>query len=105
MQAINTQGTDNVLSLALELGVPRSIHVSTVWAFGYSGPALRDETFTRNASYRSAYEQTKVEAHAIAREYQQRGLPLVIVLCGESKSLRELFVYWAGRPGAFKSRF
>ncbi len=168
MQTINIKGTENVLSLAHELGVPRSIYVSTVQAFGDSGPELRDETFTRNAPYRSAYEQSKAEAHTIASQYQGRGLPLVIVcpngvigpndhsiwgyfvrlyinkllppmawspqsrfslvdvndlaegialavekgragetylLCGESKSLRELFVYWADRPGAFKPRF
>ncbi len=168
MQTINITGTENVLGLALELGVPRSIYVSTVWAFGDSGPQLSDETFTRNAPYRTAYEQTKAEAHALARQYQQRSLPLVIVcpngvigsndhsvwgyfirlyinkllppmawspqsrfslvdvndlaegitlavekartgetylLCGESKSLREHFGYWADRPGAFKSRF
>jgi len=78
-QQININGTDNVLGLALELGIPRSIYVSTTWAFGESGTELRDETFVRNTNYRSVYEQTKTEAHAIAHQYQQRGLPLVIV--------------------------
>lgn len=168
MQKINVNGTENVLSLALELGVPRSIYVSTVWAIGESGLELRDETFERNAPYHSAYEQTKTEAHKIAHQYQQRGLPLVIVcpngvmgandhsvwgyflrlyinnlmlpmawspnsifslvevhdlaegialsveksrmnetyfLCGEPRSLREHFAYWAERPGGSQIRF
>jgi dihydroflavonol-4-reductase len=78
-RAINVQGTENVFSLALELGIVRSIHISTTWAYGDCGPELHDETFTRTAPYHSVYEQTKAEAHAIAHQYQQRGLPLVIV--------------------------
>lgn len=78
-QKINVNGTANVLGLALELGIPRSIYVSSTVAFGDSGTDLRDETFVRNTNYRTAYERTKTEAHAIALQYQQRGLPLVIV--------------------------
>ncbi len=79
MHAINVIGTENLLSLALELGLPRSVYVSTVLAFGDTGQQLRDETFERQAPCRTWYEQTKTEAHAIARKYQQRGLPLIIV--------------------------
>jgi dihydroflavonol-4-reductase len=78
MQAINVTGTENVLGLALELGVPRSVYVSTVWAAGETGKQLRDETFERQTPCRTAYEKTKADAHAIARQYQQRGLPLII---------------------------
>ncbi len=78
MEAVNVRGTENVLGLALELGIRRAIHVSTVLAFGDSGPAIRDETMERASPCRSEYERTKTEAHAIAREYQRRGLPLVI---------------------------
>ena len=79
MRAVNVAGTDNVLGLALELGVPRAIHVSTVQAYGDSGSQLQDETFVRNAAYRTLYERTKTESHAMARRYQERGLPLIIV--------------------------
>jgi len=78
MHAINVTGTENVLSLAMELGVPRSIYISTVWAVGDTGQQMRDETFERQTPCRTGYEKTKTEAHAIARQYQQRGLPLVI---------------------------
>jgi nucleoside-diphosphate-sugar epimerase len=79
MRSVNVDGTENVLSLAHELSVPRTIYVSTVQAFGPTGPQLRDETFTRQVPCRTNYEQTKTDAHEVARQYQQRGLPLIIV--------------------------
>jgi len=78
MQAVNVTGTENVLSLALELDIPRSVYVSSTLAFGDTGPHLRDETFERQVSCRTWYEQTKTDAHVIAQQYQQRGLPLII---------------------------
>lgn len=78
MRACNVTGTDNVLGLALELGIARTVCVSSVGALGETGRQLRDETFTRQAPCRTYYERTKMEAHAIALEYRQRGLPLVI---------------------------
>jgi nucleoside-diphosphate-sugar epimerase len=79
MQAVNVDGTENVLSLAQELGIPRVMHVSTVQAFGQTGTQPRDETYTRQAACKTSYEQSKTDAHVIALGYQQRGLPLVIV--------------------------
>lgn len=79
MQAVNVQGTENVLSLAEELGIGRTVYVSTVWAYGDSGPQLQDETFVRNTPSSSAYEQTKADAHQIAVQYQERGQPVIIV--------------------------
>jgi dihydroflavonol-4-reductase len=78
MRGINVRGTENVLSLALELRVPRVVYVSTVQAYGDSGPQMRDETFERRTPCRTSYEQTKTDAHRIARQYQERGLPLII---------------------------
>jgi nucleoside-diphosphate-sugar epimerase len=79
MQKTNVTGTDNVLGLALELGIPRTVYVSTVQVFGDSGTQPRDETFTRQAPCRTTYEKTKTAAHELARGYQHKGLPLVIV--------------------------
>jgi dihydroflavonol-4-reductase len=79
MQAINVTGTENVLGLARELGIPRTVYVSTVAAFGETGPRVRDETFTRQAPCSTVYEQTKTRAHEIALAHQQGGLPLIIV--------------------------
>jgi nucleoside-diphosphate-sugar epimerase len=79
MHAINVTGTDNVLGLAHELGIPRTVYVSTVFAFGDTGTQVRDETFTRQAPCRTAYERSKTDAHEIALRHQKRGLPLIIV--------------------------
>jgi len=79
MQRVNVDGTENVLGLAHELIIPRTIYVSTIIAFGETGPQPRDETYRRQFPFGSTYEQTKTDAHNIARQYQQRGLPLIIV--------------------------
>lgn len=79
MEAINVRGTEHTLGLAHELGVPRTVYVSTVAAFGDSGPVQRDETFQRQSPCRSWYEQTKTDAHHIALGYLERGLSTIIV--------------------------
>jgi dihydroflavonol-4-reductase len=79
MRAINVDGTDNVLSLAVELKIPRLVYTSTGNVLGDTGGALVDETFERRAPILTIYEQTKTDAHAIARRYQAQGAPVVIV--------------------------
>lgn len=79
MRRVNVDGTENVLGLAYELSIPRTIYVSSTQAFGETGRQLRDETFIRQFPCRTTYEKTKTDAHTIACQYQQRGLPLIIV--------------------------
>lgn len=79
MVAVNVQGTKNVLGLAHELSVSRTIYISTVFAYGDSGPELRDETFVPDKPGNSTYEITKKEAHRIANSYQSQGMPLTII--------------------------
>jgi dihydroflavonol-4-reductase len=79
MHAINVTGTDNVLSLAREVGVSRALYVSSTAFYGDTGGETRDETYQRQKPYFSYYEQTKAEAHGVAQHYQQTGLPLMIV--------------------------
>jgi dihydroflavonol-4-reductase len=79
MHTVNVNGTENVLKLAKELEVPRSVYVSTVWAMGATGSQMRDEAFERQSPCLTWYEKTKTEAHAIAKHYQQLGLPLILV--------------------------
>jgi dihydroflavonol-4-reductase len=79
MYDINVKGTTNVLSLAHELGISHTVYVSSTVAFGATGKTAVDETFERQAPIESWYEQTKTDAHRIALDYQERGLPLVIV--------------------------
>ncbi len=78
MQLINVDGTRNVLSLALELGVGKIVHVSTIAALGFTGQRLEDESFERQQPTTSIYEATKTQAHEIARQYQRQGAPVVI---------------------------
>lgn len=82
MRQTNVDGTENVLSLAHEVGVPRVVYVSSLIALGDTGKQTRDESYERLARPTSAYEQTKTDAHAIALAYQRRGLPLIIVCPG-----------------------
>ncbi|HTP02905.1 MAG TPA: SDR family NAD(P)-dependent oxidoreductase [Anaerolineales bacterium] len=79
MREVNVAGTENVLRLAHELHIRRTVHVSSVKAFGGSGAEPRDETYVRQMPCRTIYEQSKVEAHEIARRYQQLGSPVIIV--------------------------
>ncbi|MCC6189404.1 MAG: NAD-dependent epimerase/dehydratase family protein [Anaerolineales bacterium] len=79
MQAANVQGTETILGLAVELGVPKIVYTSTATAYGDTGGVLADESFVRQAPPRSWYERTKTDAHAIARRYQEQGAPLIIV--------------------------
>ncbi len=79
IRAVNVKGTENVLGLAFEFNIPRTIYISTVTAFGETGPKQRDETFVRQVPCCTSYEQSKTEAHSIACQYQQKGMPLIIV--------------------------
>ena len=67
------------MGLALELGIPRTVYVSSTLYYGDTGPEARDETYRRQKPYRFYYEQTKTEAHELAQQYQQRGLPLILI--------------------------
>jgi len=55
------------------------VYVSSTIFWGETGPDACDETYQRQKPYNTYYEQTKAEAHEIAQQYQQRGLPLIIV--------------------------
>lgn len=79
MDAINITGTDNALGLALELGISRTVYVSSTIYYGDTGPEARDETYHRQKPYRIYYEQSKAKAHEVAQQYQKRGLPVILI--------------------------
>jgi nucleoside-diphosphate-sugar epimerase len=79
MYAINVLGTANVLSLTHELGIRRVLYVSSTQAFGDTQGQERCESFVRQVPCRTSYELSKTQAHEIAIQYQQRGLPLIVV--------------------------
>ena len=80
MQQVNIDGTDHVLGAALAAGVPRNIHVSTVWALGNSGLGPGDESRQHDGTFLTTYERSKAEAHQRALQWRARGLPLVIAM-------------------------
>ncbi len=83
MRETNVVGTENILRAALEAGLPRAVYVSTIAAFGNTKGEVVDESYEHpRTSYTSYYEQTKEEAHRVARQLSEEGLPLVIVQPG-----------------------
>lgn len=83
MRAANVGGTERVLGAALELKTPRVVYVSTVGVFGNTDGKIVDESYEHPAqSFTSCYEQTKWEAHQVAKRLIGEGLPCVIVQPG-----------------------
>jgi nucleoside-diphosphate-sugar epimerase len=83
MYDANVLGTERVLRAALEEQVPRVVYVSTVGAFGNTHGQVVDETYEHpGADFTSYYEETKYQAHRVARKLIDEGLPCVIVQPG-----------------------
>ncbi len=84
MYDANVRGTERVLRAALEAGTPKVVYISTVAAFGNTRGEVVDEGYRHpGRDFTSYYEQTKYEAHQIARRLiDQEGLPCVIVQPG-----------------------
>lgn len=78
MYKINVEGARNTLNLAIELGIPRIIHTSSILAFGRTGEIIADESFKRQYPPLTYYEETKMKAHEIATELQKHGAPIII---------------------------
>jgi dihydroflavonol-4-reductase len=84
MYEANVVGTETVLRAALEAKVPKVVYISTVAAFGNTKGEVVDEGYEHpGTSYTSYYEQTKVEAHRLARRMvAEDGLPALLVQPG-----------------------
>jgi len=84
MYEANVIGTENVLRAALEAGLGRVVYISTVAAFGNTRGQVVDEGYEHpGTSFTSYYEETKVEAHRLAKRLiADEGLPCVIVQPG-----------------------
>jgi nucleoside-diphosphate-sugar epimerase len=83
MREANVGGTERVLGAALELKIPKVVYVSTVGVFGNTNGQVVDESYEHPAqSFTSAYEETKWEAHQVAKRLIGEGLPCVIVQPG-----------------------
>jgi nucleoside-diphosphate-sugar epimerase len=83
MKEANVGGTERVLGAALEAKIPKVVYVSTVGVFGNTGGKIVDESYEHPAKdFTSCYEQTKWEAHQVAKRLIGEGLPCVIVQPG-----------------------
>lgn len=81
-QAINVDGTRNVLELMQELGVSKGVYTSTLAINSDTHGRLVDESYHYRGPHLSEYDRTKAEAHRIAEGFIAAGLPLVIVMPG-----------------------
>jgi dihydroflavonol-4-reductase len=84
MYEANVVGTENALRAALAAKVPKVVYISTVAVFGNTRGRVVDEGYEPPGSgFTSYYEQTKYEAHQVARRLiAEEGLPCVIVQPG-----------------------
>jgi dihydroflavonol-4-reductase len=84
MYESNVVGTDNVLRACLNAKTPKVVYVSTIGAYGNTHGEIVDESYEHpGTSYTSYYEQTKTEAHKLAKRLiADEGLPCVIVQPG-----------------------
>jgi dihydroflavonol-4-reductase len=84
MRAINVDGARNTFEAAVEAGVPRIVHTSTIGVFGNTHGQLPDETYrVAKNELSSEYERTKWAAHyEVALPLIQRGAPIIITQPG-----------------------
>ncbi len=83
MREANVGGTERVLRAALEAKVPKVVYVSTVGAFGNTHHKVVDESYEHpGKEFTSYYEETKWQAHQVAKRMIAEGLPCIIVQPG-----------------------
>ena len=83
MYETNVLGTERVLRAALDARIPKVVYISTIGAYGDTHGEVVDERYVHpGQEYTSYYEETKTEAHRIARRLIDEGLPCVIVQPG-----------------------
>ncbi|MBL8057380.1 MAG: NAD-dependent epimerase/dehydratase family protein [Anaerolineales bacterium] len=82
-EAVNIQGTQNVLEVMRALGIPKGVYTSTLAVNSDTGGRRVDETYHFSGGrHLSEYDRTKALAHEIAETFVAQGLPLVIVQPG-----------------------
>jgi dihydroflavonol-4-reductase len=83
MREANVGGTERVLGAAKQAGIAKIVYVSTVGIFGNTDGKIVDESYEHPAqSFTSCYEETKWEAHQVAKRMIAEGLPCTIVQPG-----------------------
>lgn len=83
MYEANVRGTEHALGAAREAGVGKIVYVSTVGIFGNTHGEIVDESYEHpGKEFTSYYEETKLEAHRVAKRMMAEGLPCTIVQPG-----------------------
>lgn len=83
-EKINVQGTRNVLELMQELRIPKGVYTSTLGVNSDTHGKIKNETYRFSGKHLTEYDRTKAEAHHIAEQFIELGLPLIIVMPGRS---------------------
>ena len=81
-EAVNVDGTRNVLEVMRELGIRKGVYTSSLAVNSDTHGRIVDESYHYTGSHLSEYDRTKAAAHALAEEMAAEGLPLVIVMPG-----------------------
>jgi len=94
-QAVNIEGTRNIIEACLKAKVKRLVHTSTVAVTGKLDKIPGDE----NSPYRPGnwYEKSKTEGEKLVLEAVRRGLPAVVVRPG--------LIYGPGHEGVSMAKF
>jgi dihydroflavonol-4-reductase len=78
-QDVNVEGTRNVMEAALEVGISKVVHISTVAVWGQVGAVISEDT-PMGMQRASEYARTKYAGDLIVwRLYEEQGLPLVVI--------------------------
>jgi nucleoside-diphosphate-sugar epimerase len=98
MREANVGGTERVLGAAKQAKIPHVVYVSTVGIFGNTHGEVVEESYEHPAKdFTSCYEETKWEAHQVAKRSIADGLPCTIVQPGgvygpgDTSSIAQLF--------------
>jgi nucleoside-diphosphate-sugar epimerase len=98
---VNVEGTRNLLTLAVETGVRRFVHGSTIGVYGDASQGVLDETSPLAPD--NPYGRTKAEAERVVHEFHDR-LETVIVRISETygpADLRLLKLFKAIQSGRY----
>lgn len=80
---VNVEGTRNVMEAALEAGVSKVTHVSTLVVWGNTPDSPFDEKSPMGTERFTEYAQSKHEGDEVVWElYRQKGLPVVVLYPG-----------------------
>ncbi|MGB2690895.1 MAG: SDR family oxidoreductase, partial [Thermodesulfobacteriota bacterium] len=81
MEEINVKGTSNILNAALEAGIKKAVHTSSIAAIGVDpNRGIANEETKYDLDYLGVkYLDTKHRGEQIALDLAKKGLPLVVV--------------------------